>query len=171
MAIRGAPHSPKLQHCWNLTMRLFSVISRTLVGVCGGVLPPCREAVGVFYSPSRLGEKVNKGPTSGSDRSSPRGKYAYCILSLWGLMLQSYDITLFSYFLKSILLYPLQRIKTPPKRVSWVWHLTSCGDEAPVIQILVLEEYLFVCIIPRSTQTWNTSTFIGWYAFKQKKSN
>ena len=29
---RGTPHSPKLQHYWNLTIRLFSVISRTLVG-------------------------------------------------------------------------------------------------------------------------------------------
>ena len=27
---RGAPHSPKLQHRWNLTIRLFCVISRTL---------------------------------------------------------------------------------------------------------------------------------------------
>ena len=30
---RGTPHSPKLQHYWNLTNRLFSVISRIL---CGG---------------------------------------------------------------------------------------------------------------------------------------
>ena len=44
-------HSPKLQHYWNLT-RLFSVINRTLVE---GVLSRCREAVGVFYSPRRLG--------------------------------------------------------------------------------------------------------------------
>ena len=51
---RGIPHSPKLQHCWNLTIRLFSVISRTLVW--GWVLPLCRKAVGVFYSPSRLGK-------------------------------------------------------------------------------------------------------------------
>ena len=29
---RGTPHSPKLQHCWNLNIRLFSVISRTPVG-------------------------------------------------------------------------------------------------------------------------------------------
>ena len=29
---RGTLHSPKLQHYWNLTLRLFSVISRTLVG-------------------------------------------------------------------------------------------------------------------------------------------
>ena len=29
---RGTPHSPKLQHHWNLTIRLFSVISRTLMG-------------------------------------------------------------------------------------------------------------------------------------------
>ena len=53
---RGTPHSPKLQHCWNLTIRLFSVISRTLV--VRGVLPLCREAVGVFYSPSRLGNSI-----------------------------------------------------------------------------------------------------------------
>ena len=32
---RGAPLSPKLQHYWNLTIRLFSVISRTLVGGVG----------------------------------------------------------------------------------------------------------------------------------------
>ena len=29
---RGTPHSPKPQHHWNLTIRLFSVIYRTLVG-------------------------------------------------------------------------------------------------------------------------------------------
>ena len=29
---RGVPHSPKLQHHWNLRIRLFSVISRSLVG-------------------------------------------------------------------------------------------------------------------------------------------
>ena len=53
---RGSPHSPKLQHCLNLTIRLFSVISRTLVR--GGVLPLCRGAVSVFYSPSWLGNCV-----------------------------------------------------------------------------------------------------------------
>ena len=57
MAMKRSPHSPKLQHHWNLTIRLFSVISKTLV-VGVGVLLLCREAVGVFYSPSRLG-KVN----------------------------------------------------------------------------------------------------------------
>ena len=46
------PYSPKLQHYWNLTIRLSCVISRTLIEV---VLPLCRDAVGVFYSPSRLG--------------------------------------------------------------------------------------------------------------------
>ena len=28
---RGTQHSPKLQHYWNLTIRLFTVISRTLI--------------------------------------------------------------------------------------------------------------------------------------------
>ena len=31
---RGTPHSPKLQHYWNLTIILFSVISGTLDGEC-----------------------------------------------------------------------------------------------------------------------------------------
>ena len=51
---KGTLHSPKLQHYWNLTIRLFSVISRTFVVV--GFLPIFREAVGVFYSHSRLGK-------------------------------------------------------------------------------------------------------------------
>ena len=40
-----------IQFIWNITFRLFSVISRTLVN--GG----CREAFDIFYSPSRLGNK------------------------------------------------------------------------------------------------------------------
>ena len=54
-AKKGTLHSTKLQHYWNLTNRLFSVISRTPV-VCGGVLPLYRDAVGVFCSPSQLGQ-------------------------------------------------------------------------------------------------------------------
>ena len=42
-------HSPKLQRCWNLTIRLFSIISKTHVG--GSYLSV--EKVGVFYFPSR----------------------------------------------------------------------------------------------------------------------
>ena len=38
MAIKGPLHSPKLQHYWNLNIRLFSVISRTRV-VGGGFTP------------------------------------------------------------------------------------------------------------------------------------
>ena len=39
---------PKLQHYWSLTIRLFSIIFRTLIG---GVLLLSRDAVSVFYSP------------------------------------------------------------------------------------------------------------------------
>ena len=45
---RGTLHSPKLQYYLNLSIRLFCVISRILVR---WVLPLCREAVSVFYSP------------------------------------------------------------------------------------------------------------------------
>ena len=61
---RGTPHSPKLQHYWNLTIRLFSVISRTLIEE-GGVLLLCRDAVNVFCSPPHLlgqSSKMNKFP-------------------------------------------------------------------------------------------------------------
>ena len=54
MAMKGYLHSPKLQHHWNLTIRLFRVIPKTLVGG-GGVLPLLRGAVAVLYSPSLLG--------------------------------------------------------------------------------------------------------------------
>ena len=49
---RSTLHSPKLQHYWNLTIRLLSFISRTLIR---GVLPLCRDPVALFYSPNRLG--------------------------------------------------------------------------------------------------------------------
>ena len=54
---RRAPHSPKHWPHWNLIIRLFSVISRTLIR---RVLPLSSGAVGVFYSPSCLG-KFNFG--------------------------------------------------------------------------------------------------------------
>ena len=41
----------RIPHYWNLTIRLSTAISRTLIR---GVLPLYREAVGVFYSPSWL---------------------------------------------------------------------------------------------------------------------
>ena len=50
---RDTLHSPKLRDFWNLSIRLLSVISRTLVR---GFLPLSRDAVGVFYSPSQLGK-------------------------------------------------------------------------------------------------------------------
>ena len=48
MAMNG--YSAFTKHYRNLSIRLFSVISRT------HILPLCRDAVGVFYSPSRLGK-------------------------------------------------------------------------------------------------------------------
>ena len=64
MAMKGAPYSSRPQHYWDLTIRLFSVITRTLIG--GGVLPLCRGAVSVFSSPSRLNgnEGVRRIPQS-----------------------------------------------------------------------------------------------------------
>ena len=51
-------HSTKLLHYWSFNIRLFSVISRTLIG---GVLPLYRGAVSVFYSQSWLGHRIFVG--------------------------------------------------------------------------------------------------------------
>ena len=45
-------HSPKLYHFWRKNITSFEVISRILVG---GILPLYSDAVGVLFSPSRLG--------------------------------------------------------------------------------------------------------------------
>ena len=84
MDLSGALHSPKLQYYWSFTIRLFNVISKTLVegsclwaetlsvystipvdwaemvshhiqdARCGMVVIFCRDAADTFYSPSRL---------------------------------------------------------------------------------------------------------------------
>ena len=51
---RGAPHSPKLQRHWNFTIRLSSVINRTLIGE---VLTLSRGTVSVFCCSCRLGKR------------------------------------------------------------------------------------------------------------------
>ena len=51
---RGTRHSPKLQHCWNLTIRLFSVISRTLVS--GGGLTPLQRSSQYILQPQSTGQ-------------------------------------------------------------------------------------------------------------------
>ena len=47
---RCTPNSPKLQHYWSVTIRLFNVISRTLIG-CVRVLLLYKDTVSVFFSP------------------------------------------------------------------------------------------------------------------------
>ena len=46
---RGTPHSPKLEHYWNFTIKLFSYPRHSS---WGGVLPLWRDAVKVFNSHS-----------------------------------------------------------------------------------------------------------------------
>ena len=53
---QGTPHSPKLQHCWNLIIRLFSVISRTLVSVGGGGLTPLQRSSRCILQPQSTGQ-------------------------------------------------------------------------------------------------------------------
>ena len=48
----GAQHFSKLRYYRSLSIRLFNVIYRTLTG---DVLPLCRDAVVIFYSPSQQG--------------------------------------------------------------------------------------------------------------------
>ena len=52
---RNALHSPKLQHHWNLTTRLFSVISRILVW---GVLTTLQRCSQIILQPRPTGQKI-----------------------------------------------------------------------------------------------------------------
>ena len=56
---RDTTHSPKLQHNWNLAIRLICVISGHSLGE---VSPLCRNAVGVIYRRSRVGKTKSKQP-------------------------------------------------------------------------------------------------------------
>ena len=53
---RGALYSPKPQHYWDLNIRLFSVISRTLVG--GADLTPLQRCSQCILQPQLTGEKL-----------------------------------------------------------------------------------------------------------------
>ena len=60
MAMKGYSAFPKALALLDLTIRLFSVICRTLINGGGGVLPLCRDSVDVLYShptTSQLGKK------------------------------------------------------------------------------------------------------------------
>ena len=52
---RNTPHFHNFQHYWSLTIGLFWVISRTLIG---GVLPLESNAIIVFCRPSRVGQMM-----------------------------------------------------------------------------------------------------------------
>ena len=49
---RCAPDSPEPQHHWNITLRLFSIISRTLIG--GGLIPMqrCSQCILLQHRPT-----------------------------------------------------------------------------------------------------------------------
>ena len=51
MALKRIPHSSMLHHYWSTTFRLFCIIPGHSLEE---ILPLCRDAVGVFWSPSQL---------------------------------------------------------------------------------------------------------------------
>ena len=56
LAAKGTPHPPSSSIAG--TSPSDCLVSYPGHSLRGGVLPLCREAVGVFYSPSRLGKKT-----------------------------------------------------------------------------------------------------------------
>ena len=58
MVMKGCPHSPKPQHHWNLTIRLFSVISRTLVW---WGLTPLQRCSRCILQPQPIKQSEEKG--------------------------------------------------------------------------------------------------------------
>ena len=115
---RGNPHSPKFQHFWNFTIRLFRVISTTVVGE---VLSLRSDAVGVFYSLSRLDTqayfctKINpffvwKSIVFLISRTDTR--YTYRLLTLVVLNLQDRVLNYFSVYCSQACLYVITNSST-----------------------------------------------------------
>ena len=97
-SIMSVQHSPRLQHYWNLIIRLFSVISRTLVWA--GVLFLCRDVVSVFYSPNRLGNDMTG--LNNIQVSMYLYVFAYvCVLLEIDLTLQEHTENILLCFIKS----------------------------------------------------------------------
>ena len=77
IAMKGystVPKSPRL------AIRLFTVISKILGGGGGGVLFLCRHAVGVFYSPSKLGWVMKEYFTLLSSRREPHNQMQFTVI-------------------------------------------------------------------------------------------
>ena len=85
----GTLHSPKREHNWNLTMRLFSVIIlNTRWWVCSGViLHFCGETIDVFYNPSLLGWEHTVSIKDFSDIYSDFLVWIVCFLVEWHINL------------------------------------------------------------------------------------
>ena len=64
----GVFRIPQCSPYWSLTIRLFNVKSRTF----GGVLPLCRDTVGIFYSSSQQAHK-HKGLKTYAGVGCPHG--------------------------------------------------------------------------------------------------
>ena len=76
MAMKVYSAFPKLQHYWNLTIRLFSVISGHSLE---GVLPLCIDSVSVLYSPSHSGKEYLRDWRNGKKMKMP-----FAISMVWG---------------------------------------------------------------------------------------
>ena len=74
MAIKGAPHHPKPQHHWNLTIRMFSVISRTL----GGVSYPSAEVLSVYSTAPADGARNHASRSQKATKRQDRNPKAIC---------------------------------------------------------------------------------------------
>ena len=83
---RGTPHSSKSQHHWNLTIRLFSVISRTLIE---GGLTPLQRCSRCILQPQLTGQPGDQGSIPG--RVIPKTQKWYLMLPYLTLSIIRYE--------------------------------------------------------------------------------
>ena len=81
---RDTPHSLELQHYWNLTIKLFSVISRTHVVRWGGGLTPLQKSSRCILQP-QLTEQYCKVKYSSSLSICVKLLCLYVCLPIWVL--------------------------------------------------------------------------------------
>ena len=118
--LKGIPSSLKLQHYWSLLIRLFSVISKRVVE---GVLPLCRDAVGVFYCPSQIGSLSVSAWSIISCYRIEVERYLVIFLSDIGFFMTRYHSLIIPRQQSGDILSVAKRSGYPKHQRSWIFRL------------------------------------------------
>ena len=133
-----------------------------------GVLPLCRGAVGVFYSPSRLGNiclykslLITVHNMFGSVSVSSYLSISYFSYLFISAHLSQSVLAQSDEAVEYIHCFSAEGNPTPHQWVSWIWYYTIWWWGSSNAWALGNAQYPFIAITPKSTLAWSGSTWWG----------